>query len=87
MGRRNLRAGNVRRRQGDPMREFDALPPPLRAWLRQAALPWSAKSALRIWEQACREGGADAALARLAAAEAGTLARDAVIRQKAAKHG
>jgi hypothetical protein len=69
------------------MREFDALPPPLRAWLREAALPWSAKSALRIWEQARRDGGTEAALARLAAAEAGTLAREPGIQQKAAKHG
>lgn len=78
MGQRNLRAGNVRRRAGDPMREFDALPPPLRAWLRQAALPWSPKSALRIWRQARREGGTEEALRRLAAVEAGTLARDGV---------
>jgi hypothetical protein len=58
------------------MRRFDALPLPLRAWLREAALPWSPQSALRIWNKACREGGQDAALARLAAVEAGTLARD-----------
>ncbi len=87
MGRRNLRAGNVRRRAGDPMREFDALPPPLRAWLREAALPWNPKSALRIWQKAHRQGGTEAALARLAAAEAGTLARDGAHRQKAAKTG
>ncbi|MBR9844164.1 MAG: hypothetical protein GYB25_13470 [Rhodobacteraceae bacterium] len=78
MGRRNLRAGNMRRRAGDPMREFDALPPPLRAWLREAALPWSPKSALRIWQKACREGDTEEALRRLTAVEAGTLARDGV---------
>ena len=87
MGRRNLRAGNVRRRAGDPMREFDALPPPLRAWLRDAALPWSAKSALRIWQKARREGGAQEALARLAAAEAGTLAREGAAMGKQGESG
>ncbi|MCW8843750.1 MAG: DUF6525 family protein [Rhodobacteraceae bacterium] len=76
MTRRNLRAGTVRRRAGNPMREFDALPPPLRAWLREAALPWSAKSALRIWRQARRDGDTQAALRRLAAVEAGMLARE-----------
>ncbi len=30
------------------MRDFDALPPPLRQWLNQSRLPWSARSALKI---------------------------------------
>jgi len=83
MGQRNLRAGTARWRAGDAMREFDALPPPLRAWLREAALPWSAKSALRIWQKARREGGTQAALRRLAAVEAGTLAREGLAGNRA----
>jgi hypothetical protein len=48
------------------MAEFDRLPPALRQWLHQAALPWSARSAGRIWEQALRETGCEqAARARL----------------------
>ncbi|MEC9104487.1 MAG: DUF6525 family protein, partial [Pseudomonadota bacterium] len=30
-----------RRRPADPMQAYDALPRPLRAWMAQAALPWS----------------------------------------------
>ena len=74
--RRNLASSLARRHRSDSMRRFDALPTPLRAWLRDAALPWSPQSALRIWNKACREGGPEAALARLQAVEAGTLARD-----------
>ena len=74
--RRNLSSSLARRRQTDPMSRFDALPPDLRAWLRDAVLPWSPSSALRIWNRACREGGPAAALQRLEAVEIGTLARD-----------
>ena len=58
------------------MHRFDTLPPPLRAWLREAALPWSPQSALKIWNKACREGGPEAALVRLSKVEAAMLARD-----------
>ena len=52
------------------MRQFDALPAPLRAWMAQAALPWSPRSCLRIWRRALAEGQDErAALARLSAAE------------------
>lgn len=38
----NLRSSLKRRsRQGDAMARFDRLPPDLRRWLAQAALPWS----------------------------------------------
>ena len=59
------------------MAEFDRLPPDLRRWLAQAALPWSAASALRLWRRTLTEGGDSMlALARLDRAERATLARD-----------
>ena len=58
------------------MAEYDRLPPALRRWLATAVLPWSPRSALRIW-RAAGSGDVDRALARLAAAEAATLAREA----------
>lgn len=67
-----------RRRARDPMRDYDALPPDLRRWLAEAALPWSPVSAARIWHRA-RAKGADTAaiLDRLSAAEARLLEREA----------
>ncbi|MCW1931312.1 DUF6525 family protein [Pararhodobacter zhoushanensis] len=74
---RNLSTG-LRRRAGS-MRAHDALPPGLRAWLQQAALPWSARSALRLWTRALAQtGDPGAARARLERAEASMLARDAM---------
>ena len=55
------------------MAAYDRLPADLRAWLAQAALPWSPASALRIWRRA---GSPAAAFARLDAAEQAALARD-----------
>ena len=71
--RRNLSTALPQRWRPGGMAAFDRLPPPLRAWLAQAALPWSPASALRIWRAAPDPA---AALARLAAVEAATLARD-----------
>ncbi len=66
------------RRRGGSMSAHDALPAALRQWLHQAALPWSARSALRLWKRAMAEtGDPQAARARLARAEARLLARDA----------
>ncbi|MEC7762333.1 MAG: DUF6525 family protein [Pseudomonadota bacterium] len=66
-----------RRRSGDPMQAYDAPPRPLRAWLAQAALPWSPASCRRIWVKARAEGAsADEILARLDRAEQLTLSRD-----------
>lgn len=45
---RNLRT-TLPRRRARSMNHFDALPPDLRAWLRDAALPFSTTAALRIW--------------------------------------
>jgi hypothetical protein len=66
------------RRRHTPMHEFDRLPAELRAWLHRAALPWSARSALRLWSDALRHSGGDraAALARLDRAEARSLRRE-----------
>ena len=76
---RNLATTLPCRRRGQPMARYDRLPTELRRWLAQASLPWSADSALRLWQKALRETGGDAlaARARLDAAEARLLARDA----------
>ena len=76
---RNLRSPRARWRPGCPMARHDALPPALRHWLCHAALPWSAHSALRLWQDSLRRGDGEAgALARLAAAERATLRREAI---------
>lgn len=41
-----------KRRSGDPMREYDRLPPELRAWLASALLPWRPRSARRAFDRA-----------------------------------
>jgi hypothetical protein len=73
-----------RRRSGDPMRAFDALPMPLRRWLAEAALPWSPASCRRVWEKARRKSlSMQDTLRLLSRAEFNTLARD---RQHAISH-
>lgn len=68
-----------RRRASDPMRTYDALPPPLRQWLACAALPWSPKSCKRIWDQAQKDGkSTEDAITMLTIVEHKTLARDKV---------
>jgi hypothetical protein len=76
--RRNLGATVLpRRRERDPMRASDALPPELRDRLAQAALSWSPRSCARLWRKALRRGlDAQAALAALDRAQARTLARE-----------
>ena len=69
----NLSSPLCNRRLRDPMRDYDRLPPELRQWLAQAALPWSPQSAKRIWHRA---GGGRSALDKLAAAEAATLQKE-----------
>lgn len=74
---RNL-ATSLKRRSAAPMSGYDRLPPELRGWLRDAALPWSATSALRLWRRAMTERGCPHhAHACLCAAEARMLAKDA----------
>ncbi|KIC24858.1 MULTISPECIES: DUF6525 family protein [unclassified Leisingera] len=76
--RRNLNSRLKRRRRaGDPMQAYDALPPGLRQWLASACLPWSPASALRIWTRAGGSRDPAAAAARLDAAEQAMLKRDA----------
>ncbi|MDO5646811.1 DUF6525 family protein [Paracoccus sp. (in: a-proteobacteria)] len=45
-----------RRRTANPMARYDALPQPLRRWMADAALPWSATSCLRLWQRAQQRG-------------------------------
>ena len=74
---RNLSSRQAKWRKADPMAEFDLLPAPLRGWLRGAALPWSARSARRVWDKALLETGCEQqALARLTKAERQTLAKE-----------
>lgn len=77
--RRNLSTALPRRRRVAPMAAYDRLPPELRRWLAQAALPWSPQSVARLWSRALREAGGDRhqAQARLDRAEAQRLAQDA----------
>ena len=75
----NLGATTLRRhtRAVDPMRLYDSLPPDLRHWMAEAALPWSPTSCLKLWRKARAEGASTAdALARLNRAEAQMLARE-----------
>lgn len=67
-----------RRRARDPMAVYDRLPPEVRAWLAQAALPWSPDSALRCWRAALgrTRGCPEAALREMDAREAGRLAAE-----------
>ncbi|NEX46811.1 DUF6525 family protein [Pseudotabrizicola algicola] len=75
---RNLTSPRARWRKGNAMAAHDGLPPPLRAWATQAALPWSPASLHKLWLRALRETGCTkAALARLSAAEAASLRREA----------
>lgn len=74
----NLSSPRARWRRTDPMSAYDRLPTDLLLWLAEAALPWSAASVLRVWDRALLETGCTtAARARLSAAEAKTLAREA----------
>ncbi|MCZ0962456.1 DUF6525 family protein [Paracoccus benzoatiresistens] len=60
------------------MDHYDRLPPELRTWLAAAALPWSPRSVLRLWDRLLREmrGDVEAVLARLDRAERKMLAKD-----------
>ncbi|MEM9523358.1 MAG: DUF6525 family protein [Pseudomonadota bacterium] len=42
----------LKRRNEDPMREFDRLPSELRAWLASAMLPWRPRSVRREFDRA-----------------------------------
>ncbi len=76
---RNLQTSLRRRRCGDPMQAFDRLPAELRDWLCAARLPWSPRSAAKLWVRALARSGGDTvqALAALDRAETKAIARDA----------
>ncbi len=76
---RNLATSLRRRVRGNPMQAYDRLPPELRHWLAGAALPWSARSVLRLWQRLAREcaGDAGAMRRRMDLAEQRMLAKDA----------
>ncbi|WP_420585011.1 DUF6525 family protein [Ruegeria sp.] len=68
-----------RRRNESPMREYDRLPPVLRTWVSQAALPWRPRSVLRAYNAAlARTGDQSRALEELKRLEAAQLAKDSV---------
>ncbi|MCA0928264.1 DUF6525 family protein [Ruegeria profundi] len=69
-----------RRRRENPMREFDRLPPILRSWVSQAALPWRPRSVLRAYNTALAKTGSQSrALEELRRLEAVQLAKDTQI--------
>lgn len=67
------------RRSHRPMDAYDRLPSDIRAWLREAHLPWSAQSVLKLWTKALRtyRGDRAAALAYLTECELRKLKKDA----------
>lgn len=80
---RNLGDTSLRRRRrpGDPMKAYDALPSPLRQWLSEAALPWSPASVRRIWVRSLAKGKTpDEALRVLSDLEHRNLVRDQIAR-------
>lgn len=79
MTKANLRTSLRRARCTAPMARYDRLPPELRRWLAQAALPWSPKSCLRLWHRCLikSHGDVKAAEERLYLAEQKMLRRDA----------
>ena len=74
---RNIGTPRARWQKGNPMRDHDHLPAPLRHFMIHAPLPWSSQSALRLWRHELQRGGTvDSALHRLRRAARATLARD-----------
>lgn len=73
----NTGAASLRRRwrAGDPMAQYDRLPPELRHWLAAAHLPWSPRSAARAYAAAltASHGDKPSALARLTALESARI--------------
>ncbi|MEM9059998.1 MAG: DUF6525 family protein [Pseudomonadota bacterium] len=76
----NLGATSLRRkrRNSDPMREFDRLPAELRAWLALADLPWSPRSVRRAYDRAlARTDDPQQAIRELDRMQMNQIARDA----------
>ncbi|WP_397543875.1 DUF6525 family protein [Roseovarius salis] len=51
-GNRGQTSLKLKRRTEDPMRDYDRLPPELRAWLAEAVLPWRPRSVRRAFDRA-----------------------------------
>ena len=68
-----------RRRRENPMQEYDRLPPLLRSWVSQAAMPWRPRSVRRAYDKALAEtGDAARALQELNRLEALQLSKEAL---------
>ncbi|MEM7212634.1 MAG: DUF6525 family protein [Pseudomonadota bacterium] len=77
--KKNLGATTLkrRRRNANPMREFDDLPAELRGWLASAILPWSPRSAARAFTSAlARTKDPEAAISELDRLQHLKIARD-----------
>lgn len=77
--RKNLKTSLRTRRARNPMAAYDTLPPALRSWLSQAALPWSVSSVRKVWRKSLITHGGCEARARqhMDEIERQLLARDA----------
>ena len=51
-GNRGKTSLKLKRRNEDPMRDYDRLPAELRAWLASAVLPWRPRSVAQAFERA-----------------------------------
>ena len=77
---RNQGKTSLKRRytRGNPMRDYDRLPPELRVWLSQAVLPWRAGSVQKAYDRAmARTGDPKRAMAALDALQDSLIAKDA----------
>ncbi len=77
-GNRGKTSLKLKRRNEDPMREFDRLPAELRAWLASAALPWRPRSVRRAFDRAvARTNDRSRALQELDLLQDKLIAKDA----------
>ena len=77
-GNRGQTSLKLKRRNEDPMREFDRLPPELRAWLAAAVLPWRPRSVRRAFDRAvARTHDRSSALEELDRIQQKLVAKDA----------
>ncbi|MDJ1006371.1 MAG: DUF6525 family protein [Paracoccaceae bacterium] len=77
-GNRGKTSLKLKRRNEDPMREYDRLPEELRRWLATAALPWRPRSVRRAFDKAvARTQDQTSALKELDILQARIVARDA----------
>ncbi|WP_222192100.1 DUF6525 family protein [Maritalea mobilis] len=77
-GNRGKTSLRPKRRNEDPMRDYDRLPPDLRAWLAGAVLPWRPRSVRRAFDRALQAtGDKSSALRELDRLQARLVAKDA----------